>query len=193
MPLHIDAEVGEFRTDTIMGFFEFVTGYANSLGMKNVVNPIPQILEGFTTNDGRNKYQKFTIERLLSVPHIDNVGTDPYWLGSTEPPYNPYERIYNIAKNCVEVSNNYSKDNHLWIQGFGCPSGREEEIIVATEAAYDSGARTILSWGFHGCESNTYRSHNPARAWNATVEGMKRIKSFERDRILAENRRKFMK
>ncbi|MBO5945225.1 MAG: hypothetical protein J6Q69_01325 [Clostridia bacterium] len=31
------------------------------------------------------------------------------------------------------------------------------------------------------------------RSWLCTVEGLKRIKSMERDKILAENRRKFMK
>ena len=189
----MDDDVVTFRNDAMVEFFSFISSYAHSLGLQNAICLMPTEIVGM--NDPRTESGEANIQlsRICDIEFIDNVGTDPYWLGSTEPPYNPYERIYNLAKNCVEVSNNYSKDNHLWIQGFGCPSGREEEIIVATEAAYDSGARTILSWGFHGCESNTYRSHNPARAWNATVEGMKRIKSFERDRILAENRRKFMK
>ena len=192
MPLYIDREVGEFRTDTIMGFFEFVTDYASSLGMKNVVNPIPQILEGFTTNDGRNKYQKFTLERLLSVPHIDNVGTDPYWLEMTKE-FGPYEFVYDISKKLIGATENAAKDHSIWIQGYAIPSGKEEDIFLAAAAAYDAGARTILSWGFHGCESNTYRSENPERSWLYTVEAFKRIKGMERDRILAENRKKYAK
>ena len=69
----------------------------------------------------------------------------------------------------------------------------DEEIITATEAIYDAGARTILAWGFHASESNNYRSANPVKSWQMTLEGFRRIKDMERDKILAENRRKFMK
>ena len=68
-----------------------------------------------------------------------------------------------------------------------------EEIITATEAIYDAGARTILAWGFHASESNNYRSANPVKSWQMTLEGFRRIKDMERDKILAENRKKFMK
>jgi hypothetical protein len=67
------------------------------------------------------------------------------------------------------------------------------------EAEYDNyrlpkaGARTILSWSYNGAESHSYRSVNPTRSWNATLEGFRRVKSMERDRILAENRKKYMK
>ena len=79
------------------------------------------------------------------------------------------------------------------IKHYHAPRGREDEIITATEAIYDAGARTILAWGFHASESNNYRSENPERSWAMTVEGFKRVKSMERDRLLAENRKKYMK
>ena len=192
MPLHIDAEVGEFRNDTIMNFFTFVTGYANSLGMKNVVNPIPQILEGFTTNDGRNKYQKFSIDRLLEIPTIDNVGTDPYWLEMTKGAP-AYQYVYDISKKLIAATDKADKYHSIWIQGYAIPKGHEEELFLAAAAAYDAGARTILSWSFHGGESNTYRCENPERAWLYTVEAFKGIKRMERDRILEENRKKYIK
>ena len=70
-------------------------------------------------------------------------------------------------------------------------AGYEEDIIHATEAAYDAGARTILSWSFMGAQSNNYASDNPQRTWELTVEAMRRIRSVERDRIWAEYRKKF--
>ena len=94
---------------------------------------------------------------------------------------------------CVDMADKFGKESHIWIQGCATPRGRESEIIIATEAAYDAGARTLLSWGFRGCESNNYRAENPERSWMYTVEAMKRVKSLERDRILEENRRKYMK
>ena len=51
----------------------------------------------------------------------------------------------------------------------------------------------MLAWGYRGSESNDYAAKNPERTWNVTVEAMKRIRSMERDRILAENRAKYMK
>lgn len=85
------------------------------------------------------------------------------------------------------------KDSHIWIQGYGAKRGREEEIITAAEAAYDAGARTILSWSFGGAEANNYRSENPSKTQWMTEEAFRRIKSMDRDRVLAENRAKFKK
>ena len=85
-----------------------------------------------------------------------------------------------------------TKDHNIWIQGF-VPGGGEEEIVDACTAAYDAGARTLLSWSFHGGESNTYRCENPSRAWSYTVEAFKGVKSMERNRILEENRKKYRK
>ena len=175
-----------------MDFFTFVTDHANSLGMKNVVNPIPQLLEGFTEGDGRNKYQKFAIERLLAVPHIDNVGTDPYWLEMTKDK-EAYDFVYDITKKLISATDKAEKDHGIWIQGYNIPAGKEEELFLGTAAAYYAGARTILSWSFHGGESNTYRCENPERSWLYTVEAFKGVKSMERDRILEENRKKYRK
>ena len=64
---------------------------------------------------------------------------------------------------------------------------------MATEAAYDAGARTILAWGYYGSISNDYAAQNAPVAWSKVCEAMQRIRNFERDRILAENRKLYMK
>jgi len=92
----------------------------------------------------------------------------------------------------MQIATDYKKDHNVWIQTYHVPRGREEEIIEATAAAYDAGARTLLAWGFRGSESNDYRAENPERTWNMTVEAMRRIRAVERDRIWEENRKKFM-
>ena len=65
--------------------------------------------------------------------------------------------------------------------------------VKPTDAAYDAGAKTVLSWSYRAAESHSYRSSNIERSRLCTVEGLKRIKAMDRDRILAENRRKYMK
>ena len=125
------------------------------------------------------------------MPTLQNIGSDPYWYST--PNVDPYEFVYNGTKKNLDVSNKFKKDHNIWIQTYNVPRGREEEIILATEAAYDAGARTILAWGYMGSESNNYAAKNPALTWDITVEAMKRIRSVERDRIWAEKKAKFMK
>ena len=194
MPNIMDADVSAFRNDTLVEFHEFIASYGRKAGMKNVVCLMPYQLSGIglNTKGAKESLLAMDVEKICNTESIDNIGTDPYWFGNAKIT-NPYEYVYNSTKTCVEVADKFGKDHNIWIQAYNAPRGREDEIITATEAAYDAGARTILYWGFHGCESNNYRSRNPERSWMMTVEGNKRVKNMERDRILAENRKKYMK
>ncbi len=177
-----DKDFMQFRTDTVVDYFRELTEYSTSLGMKNIccVMVIPEAGSDFEL-----------LDRICSLPTMYNVGSDPYWF--VEKDAHPYEFVYNQTKDSLALADKHGKDHNIWIQTFRVPAGREEEIIQATEAAYDAGARTILAWGFNGSESNTYRAENPIKTWEMTVEAMRRIRSIERDKILAENRKKYMK
>ena len=190
MPVIMDADVSRFRNDVIVEFHNFITEYASSMGLKNVICFMPYQLGGMTKQTEKEKLLNFDLDSICAMPYVDNVGTDPYWYGKD---VNPYEYNYNATKLCLERAEKFGKDHNIWIQGYNAPLGREEEIIEATEGAYDAGARTILSWSFHGGESNDYRSDRPERSWLCTKEAFRRIKDMERDRILEENRRKYRK
>ncbi|MBE6608996.1 MAG: hypothetical protein E7633_10655 [Ruminococcaceae bacterium] len=180
MPLFADADVETFRTNTIVDYFKEITEYSASMGLCNVVC----VMLGDHFGIGLD-----TIDKICDLPTVHNIGSDPYWFATES---HPYEFVYNGTKKNLDVCANYNKDHNIWIQAFDVPRGREEEIIVATEAAYDAGARTILAWGYMGSESNDYAAKNPERTWDFTVEAMKRIRSEERDRILAQNRKKYI-
>ena len=182
MPLYIDQEAEEFRTNTIVDYLKEITDYSASLGIRNVVCVMLGANLGINLD---------TLDRICSLPHLENVGSDPYWVHRTD--VNPYEYVYNGTKKNLDIAARFGKDHNIWIQTYANPRGREEEIIQAAEGAYDAGARTILAWGYMGSESNDYGAKNPQRTWDMTVEAMKRIRSMERDRILAENRAKYMK
>ncbi|MBQ8260112.1 MAG: substrate-binding domain-containing protein, partial [Clostridia bacterium] len=62
---------------------------------------------------------------------------------------------------------------------------------IAADAAYDAGARTLISWAFRGSESNTYKSECCERAWAATCEAFRRVRSRHFDAIREENLKKF--
>ncbi len=188
MPSVMDAEVAAFRNDTIIDFHNFISQYAHSLGLKNTICFMPWQLNGLREQTQAEKLLNFDLDSVCAMPYIDSVGTDPYWFGSG---VNPYEYNYNATRRCIEIADRHGKDHNIWIQGYGAPAGCEEEIIQATEGAYDAGARTIIAWSFHGGESNDYRSARTIHSWNCTKEGFHRIKQMERDRVLAENRKKY--
>jgi len=182
MPAVSNSDVENFRIDSIVDYFREVTAYSDSKGIENVVCVMLGTQHGISLE---------TIDRICSLPTLNNIGSDPYWLGHKD--VNPYEFVYNGTKANLEVSNKFGKDHNIWIQTYATPRGREEEIIAATEAAYDAGARTIIAWGYYGSTSNDYRAQNPELVWTKTGEAMARIWNMERDRLLAENRAKFMK
>lgn len=181
MPAEITPEAAEFRLQTIADYFADVTAYAHAKGLNNTVCIMLEEAHGISIQ---------TIDRICSLPYLNDIGSDPYW-GYTG--VNPYEYVYNGAKKNIEVSDRFGKDHNIWIQCFGVPRGMEEEIVQATEAAYDAGARTILGWGFYGSISNDYAAQDPVMVYNKWNIAMERIWNIERDRILEENREKYRK
>ena len=135
------------------------------------------------------------LDRICSIDSLEDIGTDPYWYWSDKiVGYDRiYDHVYGKTKDCLAVTEKHGKKSNVWLQSYGVPRGREDEIITAAEAIYDAGARTVLSWAFGGSEAVNYRSKNPEKSWAMTVEGFKRIKSLERDKLLEENRKKFKK
>ncbi len=181
MPTQITPEAAEFRIRTIVEFFTDMTTYANSKGLTNAACLMLGDNLGISLNSAHH---------LCEVPHLDNIGSDPYWGYDGR---NPYEFVYNGARKNIEVSDRFNKDHNIWIQAYSTPRGMEEEIVQAAEAAYDAGARTILAWGYYGSISNDYGAKNPSLVQAKWDSAMERIWGWERDRILNENRAKYMK
>lgn len=178
MPLAANADVENFRIDTIVDYFREVTAYSASKGIRNSVCVMLGASHGINLA---------TIDRICGLETLDNIGSDPYWVGSGA---DPYEYVYNGTRRNIEVSEKFGKDHNIWIQAFNNPRGAEEEIITAAEAAYDAGARTIIAWGYYGSASNDYHAKNPEAMRCKTAEAFRRVWDMERDRILREGRAK---
>lgn len=182
MPETADEDVERFRTDTIVEYFREITAYSAKKGMKNTVC----VMLGEQHGIGLS-----TLDRICALDTLDNIGSDPYWLHVKD--CSPYAFVYENARRNIEISERFGKDHNIWIQAYSTPRGREEEIIQATEAAYDAGARTILAWGYAGSESNDYAAANPEKTWQITAEAFRRVREIERNDILEENRRLYRK
>ena len=176
MPVEMDDDVAEFRTWTLVDYFTEITDYAHSLGLINTGCIMFSPSHGISLD---------SIDRLLSIPHFDNVGCDPYWNGGPSTAPAIYDYVYSRSKKALDTAAQYKKDHNIWIQAYGFRAGREDEIVIASEAAYDAGARTILTWSFRGGESNDYRAENTDRIWQITGEAFGRLRGRWYDEILA--------
>ncbi|MBD2863937.1 hypothetical protein [Paenibacillus oceani] len=172
MPEQFDEQVEEFRIWSVVDYFREVTEYSKKKEMENIVCVMLGGSYGINLD---------SIEQICGLDTLENIGSDPYWLGQKD--VHPYDFVYEKTKLNLDVCKKHNKDHNIWIQGYATPPGREEEIIWATDAAYDAGARKILVWGYRGSESNDYRATFPDMAWNAIGEGMRRITDRHNDEI----------
>ncbi len=185
MPVEPDADAKNFGTDTIVDYLAEMTEYSAARGM---INTVCVML-------GTYGMSLEVVDRICALPHLHNVGSDPYWLGAKakNPDLSVYEFVYNGTKENLRVANQFGKDHNIWIQAYGNPRGREEEVVEAAEAAYDAGARTIIAWSYGAGSSNDYAAENPPVTWSRMLDGFARVRNMERDRILSENRRLYRK
>lgn len=177
MPVRFTSEVDEFRKWSITNYFQTVASYAKGLGMYNSICVM--------FSDGASPVNFGTdLESISGTPALDNIGSDPYWLGAGPVGYTEvYKFVYERTKLNLDLCARHNKDHNLWIQTYNNPVGREEEIVAAADAIYDAGARTIFCWGFRGSDANDYRAKAPDRAWYATKAAFERITQRHRDEL----------
>lgn len=173
MPVTLTEEVTEFRTLTVENYFRRITAYASSLGLVNTVCVMFNPLHGISLDN---------LDHIGGIGELANIGCDPYWYGSASGT-DVYGYVYERTKKNIDFCGQHRKDHNIWIQAFGAPAGREDEIILACDAAYDAGARTIIGWSFRGGESNDYRCAHPEKAWAALCTGLRRQKNRYFDAI----------
>ncbi|MBO5369607.1 MAG: TRASH domain-containing protein [Clostridia bacterium] len=176
MPETSDEQVREFQCESMASYFEGATRYAKDLGMENIVC-LMTVSESFT-------------QSLMRLPAIDDVGNDPYWIGSDN---DPYGFVYEKSKLFLDTAQKFGKRSHIWLQTYANKAGFEDEIYMAAEAAYDAGARNILAWSFRGGEACDYKAENCDMVWNITGDAMRRLKDRYLDEMREEKRKLYRK
>lgn len=185
MPDFADETTMEFGADSITDYFADVTEYAHAKGIKNSV----------CVMIGTYGMSLSQADKIAALPYMDNIGSDPYWVGAKnrDPNFDVYSYVRRESEKNIELCAKYNKESNLWVQTYNNPRGEEDDIILATEAIYDAGARNIISWGFNGSESNDYAAKNPLVTWSRYEEAVRRVKNREYDAILAEARKNYKK
>jgi len=164
MPAVMDEEVVAFRDESIVSFFSEMTAYGKSKGLKNALCVLP---------DENPLIGISSWEKLASLPALDIIGTDPYWIVFNK----PLESY--VGEACVkirELAAKYGKEPQMWVQAYGVPAGREEEVGRAVEVIAASGIKNIAAWSYRGGAPMNLASDNPGRVWEVLGEAYGRVR-----------------
>lgn len=154
MPEEFTEEISNFRNETIKDFFNEVLSYAKKLGMKNVICFLPFESELFGLND---------YESIAKIESVDNIGSDPYWI-AFKLEMNPF--LKETTRKILKLSSKYDRENHIWLQAFRIPRGREEEIIEGARVLKEENVDTVLFWGVFACEHiSSIAPDDPEKVW----------------------------
>lgn len=168
MPASRTNSVMAFRENSLVDFLAEMTEYVARKGKRNSVCLLPPHFD-----DGLGDW-----ERVASLPHVHEIGCDPYW--------EKEEKIEKIiltyretSLKILELARKHKKDAQMWIKNYHIVKNTEDAVAAATWAAFNAGIRNIFAWSYRGSEYMSWlRSDNPQRVWeiqtNAFLECRKK-------------------
>ena len=81
-----------------------------------------------------------------------------------------------FSQKTQDLCKKYGKEGQIWIQSFKIPEGREQELTIAIDTAYNVGIRNIAAWGYDGCKSmSSVRSDRPDIVWEILGKAFRKI------------------
>lgn len=169
MPNEQTQDVLSFKKDSLVELLHVLCHYAKNKGLKNSVCLLPKV----------DSLKGDIWESVASIPAVDNIGTDPYWVELKEKIKNFDFKNY-IKKFCLkikEVSSKYNKEGHIWIQNFHIPRGRELDVEEAFKVVYASGIKDIAAWSYMGTKVMSKMScDDPERVWQILGDCFRKTK-----------------
>jgi hypothetical protein len=169
MPKEQTQNVLSFKKDSLVDLLRLLCDYAKNKGLKNSVCLLPKV----------DSLKSDLWEKVASIPAIDNIGTDPYWVELKKNIKNFDFQNY-IRQFCLkikEVSSEYSKEGHIWIQNFSIPRGWEDDVRVAFNIIYANGIRDIAAWSYMGTKVMSEKScEDPQKVWSILGDCFKKAR-----------------
>jgi hypothetical protein len=104
---------------------------------------------------------------VVAIPELDVFGTDPYWLLSGG--RMTLEQAVADAVKVKRISAQNEKLSQVWLNCWGIPSGREEEIHVGGRALAEAGCDSLYAWSYRGGLGTNEVCDDPERAWASVV------------------------
>jgi hypothetical protein len=149
----------------LLDFLKWACGRVQQQGKRNVLCIQPQTLPSYDRN----------MIRSLRESGLRNLGTGLFWFLRRETFDDAITRFGDLV---IPTTRDCGIDNHVWIQGFQVPSGRESEITEAIVAASRLMPEVIAIWGFEGCAAmSSLACERPDVAWRCFLRGMEIVRS----------------
>ncbi len=166
MPREETAEVRAFKETCVESFLRELTAYAAQLGLENALCVLPHR----DTAHGTANW-----ERLAQIRPLRVFGTDPYWLAAKR----DIDYVRQASREVVSIARANNVEPQIWLQGFGIPAGKEDELVRAVEIMCEEGVQNIAVWGVYACEHLSWiRPANPKLAWEKIKEAFRRAKGL---------------
>lgn len=163
-----DADVRQFKEDSILEFLSELVAYTHEKGRKNALCVLP--LRG-------KDHSTANWERMASIPNLDIFGTDPYWFAFKE---DLDEFVRGSSREVKEICDKHGLEPQVWLQGYKVPGGRENELVHAVDLMAAEGIRNIAVWGYQSCGFMSYiRPDNPELSWAKVKEGFQKVKHLK--------------
>ncbi|MBK9603028.1 MAG: hypothetical protein IPO36_14490 [Anaerolineales bacterium] len=154
MPETLTAEMRLFREDLMVNFLTEMIGYAKDKGARNAITLLPVEDEAS---------ESLPWNRIADLRGLDIFGTDPYWFLHNK---DCTEYVSSQMERTMQICAPRRLTPHFWAQGFGIPSGRENELETGFSLAVERGAQSIAIWGMHGNSAWDGASENPEKVWD---------------------------
>lgn len=171
MPRELTKEFEHVREDWLVEFLRFLTDKTKAIGLTNAVCllPLGPNHPGVSEN----------WEKVASLPSVDIIGTDPYWLfAGKDFTLENYVRPH--TEKVMALAREHGLRAQMWLQGFRVPAGREPELIDAVKIFAEAGCRDIAVWGFDACEHISWiRPDNPKLVWKTVGEAYALVKDLD--------------
>lgn len=110
-------------------------------------------------------FERLTDEQIRTLP-ASNIGLSAYFWTDND------EKIKTVLTRWLtRLIKLRPSDNHIWIQGFDLPEGREHVPTMVYNVAWDLGIRNFGFWGYKSAEATSAkRAYNYKLVWKHTFD-----------------------
>lgn len=165
MPVEVTRAVTEFRTGLVVEFLAPLLAEVRSASRTNTVCLLP-------FEDFRGGVSDW--ERIVSIPGIDTISTDPYWIAFGRP---PVAFLDETVRRLVSLAGACGIDAQLWFQAFKLPAGTEKEIAEGLEQAVKLGISDAAFWGYGACaHMDGLACERPRKVWTEICGAVTRLR-----------------
>jgi len=106
-----------------------------------------------------------TWDQVATIPELDILGTDPYWLVSQG--RMSIEDAVSDARLMADICQRANKESQIWLNCWRIPAGREPEIYSGGKLLAEAGCDALYTWSFRGGMGTNEACDDPLTAWAA--------------------------